>query len=317
MIINDIYNKWKDLVSKYSKGLVISAFYISKHCQSKLFLGYDGEKKYVYLEFDSSSIKTFKCPKAKGLDIEIVDEPSIDIDYKYVRITNIENKEEVFLAFCGTLYDGLRECQSYYDVAETLVATIKYYKTYFSNPNKPLSEYEEQGLFCELVFLERMVGKYGEISILNWQGPNKNKRDFVFNDRSIEIKSTAGQINPSIRISNELQLDNSYPENINLFLKVFVVEKLESGECLTSVAKRILDNILDINLKKEFIQKLIMSRVDLSLYEDINHYSIQEEHLYYVKDDFPAIKKSNIDKDIFKVEYYLLINNLKRFEVDD
>ena len=317
MMINDIYSKWKSLMAKNDGALSISAFYVSKKCPSKLFFGYDGEKKYIYLEFEPAALASFKCPKAKGLEINVVDVPEIEDGYKYICITNIDNKDEVFLAFCNTLYDGLVECSTYFDVAETLTKTIRYYKSYFSNPNKPLTEEEEQGLYCELIYLEKLIVNNGQDTIKNWEGPSRNKRDFVFENKSVEIKSTISQIVPSIRISNELQLDSSYPENINLLLKVFILEKVEDGDCLTKVAHRVENALTDIELRKSFKQKLLMDKVDLSLYEDINHYSIQKEKLYKVDDDFPSITRSKISDQIFKVEYYVSLAKLNDWEVEE
>ena len=51
--------------------------------------------------------------------------------------------------------------------------------------------------------LKNNIVKYGEKTLLNWQGPNKNKRDFVFDKTAVEIKSTGSQIDPNILISNE------------------------------------------------------------------------------------------------------------------
>ncbi len=317
MMINDIYSKWKDLIAKNDGNLSISAFYVSKQCPSKLYFGFDGEKKYIYLEFDPASLASFKCPKARGLDIEMVDIPQINNSSRFVQITNVDNKDEVFLAFCSTLYDELRECSTYFDVVEVLFKTIRYYKTYFSNPNKPLTDEEEQGLYAELVFLDRLISAKGEEVIKNWEGPNKNKRDFVFAEKSIEIKSTTSQINPSIRISNELQLDSSYPENINLFLKVFVLEKVEEGDSLSQIAKRISDNLVDVELKKLYIQKLLMNKVDYNIYQDTYYYSIQKEHFYHVTDDFPSIRKSQLDDHVFKVEYYISLNDLDNYVCEE
>ena len=317
MVINDIYSKWKSLISSNDGKLSISAFYVSKECPSQMYFGYDGEKKYVYLGFKPSALASFKCPKAKGLEISLVDMPKIAEGSKFVCITNIDNKDEVFLAFCSTLHDGLIEAKSFFDVADTIEKTIKYYKSYFSNPKKPLTDEEEQGLYCELVYLEKLIKDNGQNIVKRWEGPSKNKRDFVLEDRSIEIKSTTSQISPSIRISNELQLDPTYPNDINLFLKVFVVEKVEEGDSLSKVAKRIEQLLDDVEMKKCFVQKLLMDKVDLSLYEDVHCYSIQKETLYKVDEKFPSINKTSIDDRIFKVEYYLNLVGLEENEVTD
>lgn len=316
-MINDIYSKWKNLIAKNDGKLTISAFYISKNCPSRLYFGFDGEKKYIYLEFDVAALASFKCPKAKGLDIEIVNIPEINTLSKFIQITNLDNKDEIFLAFCSTLYDELKECLTFYDVTESLFKTIRYYKAYFSNPNKPLSDEEEQGLYAELVFLERLISKKGEDVIKNWEGPNRNKRDFVFENKSIEIKSTTSQINPSIRISNELQLDSSYPENINLFLKVFLLEKVEDGDSLSQIAKRISNNLVDVEIKKIFLQKLLMNKVDYNLYQDSYFYSIQKEYFYHVTNEFPSIRKCQLDDHIFKVEYYISLHDLGIFSCEE
>lgn len=317
MVINDIYSKWKSLITNNDGKLSISAFYVSKECPSKMYFGYDGKKKYVYLGFEPSALASFKCPKAKGLDISLLDVPQIAARTKFVCITNIDGNDEVFLAFCSTLHDGLREAKSFFDVIETIEKTIKYYKSYFSNPKKPLTDEEEQGLYCELAYLEKLIKRDGQNVIKHWEGPSKNKRDFVFDDKSIEIKSTTSQISPAVRISNELQLDPTYPSDIKLFLKVFVLEKVEEGDSLSKIAKRIETLLVDVEMRKNFIQKLLMDKVDLNLYEDTHCYSIQKENLYRVDESFPSINKTNIDDRIFKVEYYVSLIGLEGNEVTD
>ena len=60
-----------------------------------------------------------------------------------------------------------------------------------------------------------------------------------------------------------------------------------------------------------------MNKVDYNIYQDTYYYSIQKERFYHVTDDFPSIRKSQLDDHIFKVEYYISLNDLDNYVCEE
>ena len=162
-----------------------------------------------------------------------------------------------------TFNHGLVDATSYFDVYAVFKTMVKEYKDYFENPNKFLSKQEEQGLCAELLELSILISLKGENVVNNWQGPAKNKRDFVFDEMGLEIKSTLSQENTAIRISNENQLDSSYPDNMKkLFLKVYIMEDFDNGLNVHKCIAKVLDQIKTIFYKTTFLANLMRLKIN-------------------------------------------------------
>ena len=185
-MIKNIFDKWQELESNIPlEGNCIYEYYLSKKANNKMYFGIDYNKtKKIYIEFDVESIQNYKLPEILGMKISRNKVPYIDPKKTYISIENESETDEVFLAFGATLADKLHDSKSSVKTIEHLETTIKYYKDFFSNPNKALSDSEEQGLCGELILLKELIEKQGQESVLHWLGPNKNKRDFVFDDRA-------------------------------------------------------------------------------------------------------------------------------------
>ena len=179
-MIKTVYEKWMEIEKeKISEGnFHIAHFYLSKKTKTNIYFGIKDNNKIVYLEFTPEALSSYVSPTLLGMDIAVEDANFIDSTKKYIVIKNITNSSEIFLAFVSSLCDELVDTEDYLDAFQCLSKVIKDYRDYFSNPNFTLSLKEEQGLCAELLELNKIISRYGEGSIVNWQGPNKNKRDF-------------------------------------------------------------------------------------------------------------------------------------------
>ena len=317
-MIKNIYDKWLELESKIPlEGNNVFEYYLSKKANNKMYFGIDSKKtKKIYIEFDIEAIQNYKLPEILGMKISRIKAAYIDPKKAYISIENESDTDEVFLAFTATLVDKIHDSKSNSKTIDSLEITIKYYKDFFSNPNKSLSDSEEQGLCGELMYLKDLIETQGQECVLHWLGPNKNKRDFVFENKSIEVKSTLNQTETSITISNENQLDNSNTEE--LFLIVYVLEKDPNGNInVTSCANSIIELLTDVQCNKVFISKLLQMNVDVNTYKHKNSYTVQKIKKYKVSDDFPCLSKKNIPSIIFNVKYKINLNSLDSFLVDE
>ena len=210
-----VFEKWIEVEEKSVDDNYILEYYLSQKTKTRIYFSLIDSSKVIYLEFSKVALSSYDCPDLKGLDISVQDVSVISSEKRYIVIKNATNNNEIFLAFSSSLCDALIDVDSYFETFNVLKAVIKEYKEYFANPNKILSQQEEQGLCAELLQLKYLVEKFGENIVINWQGPRRNKRDFVFEKTALEVKSTMSQTNTNVLISNENQLD-FYVNYINI-----------------------------------------------------------------------------------------------------
>ncbi|MCR4661151.1 MAG: PD-(D/E)XK motif protein [Clostridia bacterium] len=314
-MIKDTFTKWEEL-NKLVKNDTKSAFlecYLSINSNNKLYfaLNKDG-KKTIFIEFPKHVLKNYNVPSISGMDIKKTDENFIDENCDYISISSNLDNEEVFYAFSSTLSENILDSRSDSKTIEKLEQTIKFYKDYFSNSKKTLSQIEEQGLCGELLYLKKLIVEMGQDVIKNWQGPFKNKRDFVFEKRAIEVKTTINQLETSITISNENQLD---PSNLDeLKLAVYVLERDENGPInVLNCIKDIDDIVVDVGLKKIFHSKIIALGVNVDSYEPKYCFTVQNLKTYTIDESFPSLKKGNIPSVVFNVSYKINLNSLDKY----
>lgn len=318
-MLKNCFEKWEEVKENSSKDKkYITSYYLGNKTTAKVFFGIDEEKMCLYLEFTSEALVDLEIPKLKGMYIDIISEPSIDSFKKYILIKNETQNEAIFEAFSSSLVDELIDVTSYYDTYETFRKVVKEYKDYFAAPNKTLSKQEEQGLCAELLELSNLIDIKGQKVVESWQGPSKNKRDFVFENSAIEIKSTLSQANTSILISNENQLDYTYPTSLkNLFLKVYIMEDSDNGLDVNKCIEQVLSKLNSISLENIFVASLFKLKIDPATYISKYKFTVQKESVYKISDEFPSITAKYLPKEIYDVSYRLKIGELDRFLIEE
>lgn len=319
-MLKSIYEKWIELKEKNIdiNENYIAAFYLGKESITNLYLSINKNKMRIYIEFTKEVLESLDVPQVKGMKVEIQQAKFINENKKYICIENESNNEAIFIAFSSSLADELMNTKTYFDVYQKFIKIVKEYKEYFSNPNFRLSKSEEQGLCAELIELEKLIDVKGESVILTWQGPSKNKRDFVFKKTALEVKSTFSQMNSSITISNENQLDITYPTNLDkLFLSIYIMEDSNEGIDIITCINNILNKISSINLIENFKVSLLKMKIDLDCYETKNKFSIQSNKYYLVTSDFPKLTKHDISSEIYNISYKLRLDNLEEFIISN
>lgn len=319
-MIKSIFNKWDELKNQcVNDNLeIVTPYHLGNDCITKLYLSFSHNCIGLYLEFSREALTNFKIQRINGMSISIKEAPFINKEKQYIYIQNDSNNEDIFVAFSSSLSDALSNTKSYFEAFNKLNDTLKEYKDYFANQTPSLSKIEEQGLYCELYELSNLIDKFGEKIILNWLGPSKNKRDFVFNKCAIEVKSTSTQLNCLLKISNENQLDNQYPKELcGLFLSVYIIEEENEGYDVASLANEIYQKIESVQLRHTFSLLLLKMKVDIEQYKPNFKFKIQKKTYYRVDDSFPKITKSNVDSNICNVSYSIKIDNLSKFIIDE
>lgn len=315
-----IYDKWRELLDLKVEDskVIISNFFLSLSTKTKLYLGVSSESQFIYLEFEKGILDKVELPELKGLEIGISTEATIDKTKEFIKIRNRTNNVELFVAFSSSLCDALLESSNYFEAFNALAQTIKEYRSFFANLNMSLSLQEEQGLCAELLELSKLVDEKGEDTVQCWAGPSRNKRDFLFNTKALEVKSTLGQLDSSILISSENQLTLSFPHNLSsLFLKVYILEKAKTGISVVSCAQEVLAKLQNINNKTFFNINLLKMKVDLGSYKSKYFFSLQAVKQYKILDDFPKITRETLPTGVFNVKYRIHLDAIKQFEITE
>ena len=160
--------------------------------------------------------------------------------------------------------------------------------------------------------------KFGEKVVINWQGPKRNKRDFVFEQTALEVKSTLAQTNTNILISNENQLDCNYPDKLkHLYLKVFIFELIDNGFTLIDCANKLLELVQDVNFKTMIVANLLKLKVNINTYKPVCKFAVQGTRFYEITNQFPKITKDMLSSEIFDVKYRLKLDALRTFETNE
>lgn len=315
-MIKSIYTKWEEVeLEKPSatEETKISQYYAGKDIHNRIYFGVDWhENKKIYIEFDKEALSDYDLPNIKGMKIYKAACESIDKNKEYLIIINESESDEVFLAFASTLIDKIKDAKTDYKTLSYLEETIKFYKEYFANSNKQLSDSEEQGLCGELIVLKDLITKNNEEYVKFWLGPDKNKRDFVFENSALEVKTILNQEETSITISNENQLDKGKLNELLLYVCIF--EQNPNGKInVINCYNDILSILSKPNIIKEFKSKIITMGIDASIYKPKQTYTLENIKKYQITDDFPCLTKKNIPPVVFNVKYKINLNSLDKY----
>ena len=131
-----------------------------------------------------------------------------------------------------------------------------------------------------------------------------------------EIKLTSAK-NPSLKISNERQLDT---QNISsLFLALYTTaETRNNGFSLNSLVLQIRKKIeLDLDTSKQFNEKLILAgyhEIDTENYNQL--YSLNQSCYFNISSEFPKITKNQLALGIYNASYSIELSAVEKFQVD-
>ena len=112
------------------------------------------------------------------------------------------------------------------------------------------------GLFGELLLLKELITELGpQIALTSWQGPARNKVDFVISESlAIEVKSSSDPLSAKVTISSIEQLSSQYNNHI---LRRYALIEVTNGQTLLELYKSIIDELTDFYHREIFRQKII------------------------------------------------------------
>lgn len=182
-----------------------------------------------------------------------------------------------------------------------------------------MSREDQIGLFGELTFLRRLLsaGVPAEEAVTCWKGPSRDNQDFQIGDRAVEVKATTGNSATSVRISNELQLDDTDCERLYL-LHLWLKEIDGGGTTLPQLVDEVGSSLTGA-AAQAFSDRLVDAgyhAMHRALYEETG-YSERDRRYYLVEGEFPRIRRADLRPGVSKIKYGIELAGFDGFVCDE
>lgn len=278
-------------------------------------IGLSGAKVFV-LELDNNvNIHQNYLKRFVGVEIQVL--PAID--HSELVIILLENDlSDIFSYFIEDIINDLINVNDQSIALVKITSKINYWKRLFCKiTGEILTPQQQRGLYGELFFLNELLElNEDKILIINgWHGPLGANQDFFYNGIAIEVKTSKSN-KPSIKISNEYQLDKSGLND--LFVQFYKLNEYQGGsETLYNLINNIRQQLLADALFL-FNEKLNNLGVIQDAEEEYNStsYSVGFERTYQVTESFPSIIRSSLIDAISSVSYDIDPKQCVEFETD-
>ena len=200
---------------------------------------------------------------------------------------------------------------------DSLCTRVAHWQRFMERAGDGLSIIRQIGLYGELYFLRKLIvaGCRSERAIEGWQGPLDANHDFMLGNVAVEVKSTASNIDTTISISNERQLDNTGVES--LFLCHISFDRREHTTATLPALIEEIAGIIGSTLAPVFEDRLLAAgyhRLQAGLYRDIG-YTERKVTYYRVSGLFPRIVPSDLKTGVQEVEYRVQVAAATSFVV--
>ena len=278
-------------------------------------IGMSGAKVFI-LKLDND-IKVHQNYLKRFVGVEIQVLPAIN--HSELVIILLENDlSDIFSYFIEDIINDLIKIDNQNIALTKITSKINYWKRLFSKMTGGiLTPQQQRGLYGELFFLNELLELTADrFYIINgWHGPLGANQDFFYNGIAVEVKTSKSN-KPSIKISNEYQLDNS--GLTDLYLLFYKLNEYQGGtETLFELINSIRQNLNSETLI-QFNEKLENLGVNPETEEEYNNtsYSIAFEKTYLITEDFPKIVRNNLVEALSAVSYEIEPRLCADFETD-
>lgn len=306
---------WNDLES--DKSLKAGLLYkrISNQIKSDIYAAIKAPEKFrcIAIRLNTSFDPDISTnDKFKDIKIEtFIEEKYPDKRFLIILLLNNQYKD-IFITLCEDLINRVADITDEAQLFKELIFRLEKWQSLFEKLGKQgLSEEAQRGLFGELYFLRKFLNySTNYIYCINlWKGPEKAVQDFQHSDWALEVKTTHGKKHQKIYIANERQLDTNIVPIIYLYhLSLDIREN--SGETLNSVVDDVIKIVKDnYSAFNNFKLKLL----DAGYFDIHNHiysnigYSIRQQRIFQVIENFPRITESQILGGVGDVRYSIVL----------
>lgn len=313
--VNMIKDIWHELAEASVSGVIKRALDIPSSL--KMFCTFKSPDGFCGIAFSFSqeiNLDIFPFHSLSEIDVSLFKDNSFpDSRFLLIQLINKESRvRDIFAAICENIANTVQSATSEREAVKLVISQMRKWQDLFSKKAKnTLSIQEQQGLFGELSFLQKILRSSMSTvcAIRSWVGPNMAPQDFQGELWSVEVKTIAANKFPSVSINGELQLDETSIEKLYLYnLVVDIVP--DDGKNLPELISELRDDLSrDTNALNLFENKLIYYGyfdIDVNAYKE-RRYQIRKENYYLVLGEFPRIKKDDLLLGVSDVRYTITL----------
>ena len=257
-------------------------------------------------------------PKWHGTAIDIAQLPAYGGDRYYIRLLQLpESEDYIFDIVVDDLHSTVEELTSCDQCLHAAVGVLLKWKKFFqTEKDMVLSDEMQEGLYGELLFLEKSIRRRSPADVYCWTGGNRETHDFYYASHAVEVKTSSKKEPYTAQISSEYQLDPSDVPG-QLFLYYIALRKSKSaGEKLPEIIGRIRNTLVgNASLRFQFDEKLRQyGYLDEAADLYAAGFEVRDAFYFEVREGFPKITRSMYQSGISKVVYELMVSHCMSFE---
>lgn len=311
---NHIAELWQQLEGEKTLGLVKRLY--SSEIDFHIYATFRYPEVYYGIAFNFSNnikIDISNFDNLKDLKVLLLDDTSfVKTKLLVIELLHVTNKD-VFSALCQNLIQSVIQINSEQKIIRTVINQLNKWKTLFDKSSSDgLSTEQQQGLFGELVFLQKCLLQQdaNSINVLkSWVGVDAALRDFQCSNWAVEVKTTATNNPQRVTINGERQLDETLLKNLFLFHCAVEISN-GNGETLNqkiaNIRSFLYDNIPALDLFNSKLFEVGYFDSHANKYEN-RFYKIRFENCYKITDNFPRIKENELRGGVSSVKYDIVL----------
>ncbi|MEH7353978.1 PD-(D/E)XK motif protein [Neobacillus drentensis] len=259
-------------------------------------------------------------PESKGYIVEFCQSSRgneyVDI---MLTLTKLEYRE-FFSTLAIDLMKTVEKVKKKRAAVTSFVQRLNRWQQFLERKNgSELSEEKQRGLLGELIVMKELIeANVNKKHVVDaWLGPTGANHDFSFHEIDLEVKTSLYHTSEHVKISTELQLDET--GLTNLYLYHLTLERTPNRGISLPEAIKLVKGLLKCFpiLEQQFNFKLDdFGYSDLHEYAYAGKYTIRKESIFNVQGEFPRLKPDNLRKGILKVSYHVDLAICADFQVD-
>lgn len=311
---NHIAELWQQLEEEKAIGFVKRLY--SSEINFHIYATFQYPESYFGVAFNFSNnikINISNFENLRDLKVLLLDDTSYANTKLLIIVLLHSESRDVFATLCENLVLSVIQLDTEQKIVRTVINQLNKWKTLFDkSTSEGLSNEQQQGLFGELVFLQKCLLQQdaNPINVLNsWVGVDAALRDFQCSSWAVEVKTTATNNPQKVTINGERQLDETLLEDLFLFHCSVEVSN-GNGETLNqkiaSVRLLLESNIPAMNLFNSKLFEVGYFDDHANKYEK-RFYKIRSENYYKITDDFPRIKENDLRSGVSGVRYDIIL----------
>ncbi|WP_449623127.1 PD-(D/E)XK motif protein [Robertmurraya sp. Marseille-Q9965] len=259
-------------------------------------------------------------PESKGYTVEFC-RSSRGNEYVDIMLTVTKLEYiEFFSTLAIDLMKTIEKAKKQRAAVNSFVQRLNRWQEFLERKNgSELSEEQQRGLFGELIVMKELIeGNVDKKRVVEaWLGPTGANHDYSFQEIDLEVKTSLYHISEYVKISTELQLDET--GLTNLYLYHLVLEITPNRGVSLPEAIKLVSGLLNHH---PILQQQLNLKLDQFGYSELHEstytgrYTIRKESIFNVQGEFPRLKPENLRKGIFKVSYNADLALCSDFQVD-